>query len=75
MPACPATRTLDSGEAWEYEYNRMNEVIRGIKKQGATPLDGYDFGYGGTGYLHTGTGAANRTQGTSRMCFRKPSRV
>jgi RHS repeat-associated protein len=25
-------------------------VIRGIKKNGATPLDGYDFGYGGTGY-------------------------
>ncbi|MEY5010792.1 MAG: hypothetical protein RLZZ253_1931 [Verrucomicrobiota bacterium] len=40
------TRTLDSGEAWEYEYNRRNEVIRGIKKNGATPLDGYDFGYG-----------------------------
>ncbi len=24
-------------------------MIRGIKKNGATPLDGYDFGYGGTG--------------------------
>ena len=41
---------LDSGEAWEYEYNRRNKVIRGVRKNGTTPLDGYDFGYGGTGY-------------------------
>ena len=30
-------------------------MIRGIKKNGATPLDGYDFGYGGIGNRRSGT--------------------
>jgi YD repeat-containing protein len=57
------TRTLDSGEAWECEYNRRNEVIRGIKKNGATPLDGYDFGYGGIGNRRSETRAGGSNLG------------
>jgi hypothetical protein len=41
---------LDSGEAWEYEYNLRNKVIRGIRKNGTIPLDGCGVGEGGSGY-------------------------